>query len=216
MEEYQGAKFKTELNKKEIFSQAMDKINKLLHIDIFFSFFGVNSTKSQNPLTSILNLPDEKKEQGSMSEQASAGNISFRHKDGFIITAATADIMKLKLRDFVFIKEVDLEKKIVRASGFREPSSETMLHSAIYHKRKDVKAIFHGHNDKILENSSALDLVSTKQFAEYGTVELIDSVMEVLAKNKFLILKDHGILSLGKTIDESVIQILQINQKITE
>lgn len=216
MEIYQGTKFETELEKKEIFSQAMNKINKVLYIDWFFSFFGVNSQPSPNALSSIINFKDTKKKKDTMGEQGSAGNISFRHKDGFIITAAYADISKLKLKDFVFIKEVDIEKRIVRAIGLREPSSETMMHSAIYDKRKDVKAIFHGHNDKILRNSSTLDLVSTKEFAEYGTVKLIDSVMEVLRRNTFIILKDHGFLSLGKDIDQCVMKILQINKKIAE
>lgn len=137
----------------------------------------------------------------------SLGNLSFRAKKGsneFIISASGLKKGRgLSASDLVTVSSVDLGKKIVTACGEKEPSSESMLHYDIYKKRKGVNAVFHGHCDKILKNSEKLEVPCTTKEEPYGSVKLVKSVMKTLGKRDFLIMKNHGFISLGKTMDRA-------------
>ncbi|MBU1036460.1 class II aldolase/adducin family protein [Patescibacteria group bacterium] len=150
-------------------------------------------------------------------EGGSYGNLSFRLQDGqdqFIITGTKIGL-KNELADdcFVRIQSCDLEKGTVYAHGMREPSSESMLHFAIYHQRKDVNAIFHGHCQKILSKASKLKITETVKEEPYGTVELVQGVLDILNDKSFLIMKEHGFISLGKNIKEAGELALQMYKK---
>ena len=197
MEEYQGTKFKTILEKKEIkFSK---QIKKLI---------------SWGKILSKHNFIPHYKNEKEPERKSSGGNLSFRFQSGFVITASYSDIENLRIQDFVFVQDADLQKKTVYATGLRNPSSESMMHHAIYKARNDVNAIFHGHFNKLLQNYAQIGLVSTKKFADYGTIELVNSILEVLEQNDFMILKKHGFISLGKDIDKSGKLILEINREL--
>ncbi|MBU0630514.1 MAG: class II aldolase/adducin family protein [Candidatus Margulisbacteria bacterium] len=129
------------------------------------------------------------------------GNLSFRLKpeNRFIITSSGMKETSAA-ESFVKVDRVDLEQKIVYAAGQREPSSESMFHYLIYQKRPEVNAVFHGHCQKLLDNQARLGLVSTEWEKPYGTMELADQIMTVLGKNDFLIIKNHGFISLGKNM----------------
>ncbi len=132
----------------------------------------------------------------------SYGNLSFRQAgDGFIITASSLQ-MKKDLRGDCFVKVpfVDMGSSTVYASGIREPSSESMLHFAIYQQRKDVNAIFHGHSKEILMLGSTIYIPETKTEEPYGTKGLVDRVLEILDSNSFIIMKNHGFLSLANNM----------------
>jgi len=197
VEEYQGTKFKTILEKKEIkFSK---QIKKLI---------------SWGKILSKHNFIPHYKNEKEPERKSSGGNLSYRFRSGFIITASYSDIENLRIQDFVFVQDADLQKKTVYATGLRNPSSESMMHHAIYKARNDVNAIFHGHFNKLLQNYAQIGLVSTKKFADYGTIELVNSILEVLEQNDFMILKKHGFISLGKDIDKSGKLILEINREL--
>jgi len=152
-------------------------------------------------------------------ESGSCGNLSFRvesGKDAFIITGSRIGL-KDALPDNCFVKvsSVDLETGIVQAQGIREPSSESMLHSAIYRRRKDVNAIFHGHSQEILSCVDKLEVPGTKREEPYGSIELVQSVLEVLDNEYFLAIKKHGFISLGRTMKEAGELALQIYRKCT-
>lgn len=138
---------------------------------------------------------------------SSLGNLSFRlhkHDNSFIITASELGL-KDRLTDdsFVLVHDCDLEKGIVTAGGTRNPSSESMLHHEIYRRRKDVHAVFHGHSKRILEAAHALSIPETCREEPFGSVELVVSVMEILSDHRFILMKNHGFLSLGRTMREA-------------
>ncbi|OGC09777.1 hypothetical protein A2246_00205 [candidate division WOR-1 bacterium RIFOXYA2_FULL_37_7] len=133
------------------------------------------------------------------------GNLSFRlkdNKDEFIITASgmkepsSAD-------SFIKVSLVDLKKKEVYAHGKNPPSSESMFHFMIYKKRQDINAIFHGHCEEMLKNCNKLKLPCTEKEEPYGTIELANGILEVLDNHSFLIIKNHGFISLGKDMDSA-------------
>lgn len=178
-EKYLGPKFKTILEKKNI------PYNKKIEELIFWC----------KKFDEVVLAPHHKK--------GSYGNLSFKNDNGFIITGSGKDMSKININEFVKVKKCDLKNKKVYARGLIEPSSESFLHWLIYQKRKDVKAIFHGHNQKILEKADELNLIKTEKEKPYGTIELVKEVLKVLNKNNYIIMKNHGFISLGSSMKEA-------------
>jgi ribulose-5-phosphate 4-epimerase/fuculose-1-phosphate aldolase len=137
----------------------------------------------------------------------SYGNLSFRLKSNepsFVITAAKSGLADSVSPDrFVTVDRVNLENGIVYARGQREPSSESMVHAAIYDLRPEVEAIFHGHSDEISKNAERLGIPITSREEPYGTVELVKRVQEILGNHRFIEMRNHGFISLGKEIAEA-------------
>lgn len=190
-------KFKTVFLKNHYnFEKLYSKINELIKCCNIFE--NLSFTKS-------------KKESGKYS----SGNLSFRVKNNsFIITASSLKSKSnLKKDDFVLVKSCNLKRKLVYALGSKLPSSESMLHYAIYKKRKDVNAIFHGHfpsrefEEKLIDCAklfrNKIKIGFTKREEEFGTLELVNSVLEVLNKKNFIVMKNHGFLSLGRNMKEA-------------
>ena len=136
--------------------------------------------------------------------QGSSGNLSFRlapEKNEFIITASALPKKDtLDRNDFVVVHRVDRRSFSVEASGTKNPSSESTLHHAIYEKRPEVNAIFHGHCARILDSAARLRLFETKREEEYGTLALVDHVISTMGTQNFIVMKNHGFLSLGTTM----------------
>jgi ribulose-5-phosphate 4-epimerase/fuculose-1-phosphate aldolase len=180
---YQGIKFKIERDNKEIIRDT-----RLSNLEYWCKIFHK------------LGLAPE-------YDGGSYGNLSFRTKENnneFIITGSCIGL-KDNLTEDCFVKVVscDLENKIIHTQGNRNPSSESMLHYSIYNARKDINAIFHGHCKIITEKISQLDISETKNEVPYGTIELVNEVLAILPNNFFLQMKNHGFLSLGKTLTEA-------------
>ncbi|HNQ01313.1 MAG TPA: class II aldolase/adducin family protein [Syntrophales bacterium] len=136
----------------------------------------------------------------------SQGNLSFRIRpgeDAFIITGSQVG-WKDRLADdrFVTVHGCDMERGIVYAGGARDPSSESMLHFAVYRARRDVQAVFHGHSREILRCAPA-DIPETLETQPYGSLELARGVIDVLGNADFVILKRHGFISLGRSMEEA-------------
>jgi len=112
------------------------------------------------------------------------------------------------------VKDCDFKKKIVHAAGTREPSSESMLHYSIYRERNDVNAIFHGHSESILLIAQKLNIQQTLKEEPYGSIELVRSVLDILNQNNFIVMKNHGFLSLGKNMNEAMDRAMIIYNRI--
>jgi L-fuculose-phosphate aldolase len=140
-------------------------------------------------------------------EGGSYGNMSFRLTEGsdeFIITGSRIG-MKADLdnHSFVHVKNCDLVTKTIYASGCKEPSSETMLHWSLYKARPEVNAIFHGHSAQILKNTKNLELPTTSKEEPYGSVALVEKVLDCVDDLNFIIMKNHGFIALGRNMTET-------------
>jgi S-methyl-5-thioribose-1-phosphate isomerase len=148
----------------------------------------------------------------------SFGNLSFRIRNGennFIITGSRIGLKNSLTNDsFVEVVNCDFENKIIYANGTREPSSESMLHFAIYKARPEINAIFHGHCAELLENAGKLKIPTTFREESYGTMELVNSVLEIIDKNDMVMMKNHGFIALGKTVKETGEITLKYLEKI--
>ena len=132
------------------------------------------------------------------------GNLSFRSKEGFVITASGLK-SKENLTDkcFVYVKDYEEQSNTFYVEGKKKPSSESIMHHLIYKTCEDINAVFHGHNNVIVKNADELKLPVTKKEYESGTIELAKEVLKVLGDNKVIVLKNHGFVSLGTTMKEA-------------
>jgi len=140
-------------------------------------------------------------------EGRSLGNLSFRvvpGRPGFIITGSSLQSKgALTQSDFVEVVDCDPDLGVVFAAGARDPSSESFLHHAIYAQRQDVGAVFHGHDAEIVDNAARLGIPETAVPQPPRSLRLAREVAKILHQGDFLVMKEHGFLSLGRTMDEA-------------
>lgn len=152
-----------------------------------------------------------------LHKYGACGNLSFRITEGetpFIVTASGASFEgDIPRENFVLVQSCDLAEGTVYAEGSRRPSSESMLHFAIYDIRKDVNAVFHGHSPEILSRAQELHVVETAREEPYGSAALVQSILDVLDNELFIVIRNHGFISLGGTMKEAGDRALHIHGK---
>lgn len=136
------------------------------------------------------------------------GNISVRADGGrYLLTGRGTCLGRLSQDDIVFL---DLEGKVF---GKGQPSSEKLLHSEIYRNFPDIKAVIHTHltytngyfhvNDTLTPSTfeSRLYLGEIKCLEQFTpTVTDVKPVIEALKSNSIVVLKNHGVLAMGKNL----------------
>jgi ribulose-5-phosphate 4-epimerase/fuculose-1-phosphate aldolase len=137
---------------------------------------------------------------------ASAGNLSFRTPRGFVITATRSQLKAgLSWKDFVEVVREDWSGYELHVLGERVPSSDAFLHARIYSVRRDVGAVFHGHDDLVLEHADRLArelrIVSTPEAMLFGTREDAIETAKALGEADYIIRKGHGFVAVGRTLD---------------
>lgn len=146
------------------------------------------------------------------------GNSSFRFKEGFFITASFVNLADLKKEDFVEVLNCAASAKEITVNGKKPPSSETFLHYLIYKNRPDVNVIFHVHDEKVMNNAQRLarefKIPVTKEEKPYGTIELAQEVKKVLGKNNYVIMKNHGVIGMGKDVNKAGEVITKMREEI--
>ena len=141
-----------------------------------------------------------------------SGNISLRHKNGFLITPSGKKYSSLKVKDIVFVNlKGEFNKK-------QKPSSEWRFHQDIYISKTKAKAIVHSHST----NATALSTHNKKipsfhyivalaggsdikcaKYATYGTRELSKNILKAL-KNRFAcLIANHGQIAFGSSLSEA-------------
>jgi len=175
-EEYCGVKFRTIFNNKHILDNS--KLQDLINWCKEFNNMGFTPSAGNG----------------------SAGNLSFRTDNGFIISSSNTNFSKISIEDFTEVISVDISKREILVNGIKEPSSESFLHNEIYQRRNDINAIFHGHSEDFLKYGDKLSLPITKEEQPEGTIELMREVTKVLDNNNFILIKHHGFLSLGDSM----------------
>jgi ribulose-5-phosphate 4-epimerase/fuculose-1-phosphate aldolase len=152
---------------------------------------------------------------------ASAGNLSFRTPAGFVITP-TRSLLKseLRWRDLVEVVREDWDAWELHVLGERIPSSDAFLHARIYAVRPDVGAVFHGHDDLVLEHAVALSgelrIVATEDAMLFGTREDAIETARALGGADYIVRKGHGFVAVGRTMDLAGERALAVHRRATE
>jgi len=132
-----------------------------------------------------------------------AGNMSFRNNRGFVITAGGADKGKLNPKHFVQVLKCNMDIEKVIAEGEMQPSSETFTHYLIYRERKDISAVIHVHDMDVMKKAKQLKLTETRKVHPYGTVQLAYEIEKTIGHRRYIVVRGHGAIAMGKSIWEA-------------
>lgn len=142
----------------------------------------------------------------------SGGNLSVRCEDGFYVSATGSYLGSLTLEDFT---HMDLEGRVLEG---RKPSKEAVMHLECYKRRPDIQSIIHLHPVHsiavtCLKGSDPscgmpvytpgyalrINAIPVIPYLKPGSVELAMAVAEGIQNRDSLLLKNHGLLVVGKT-----------------
>jgi len=139
---------------------------------------------------------------------ATDGNLSCRLDDGrIVITASGTELGRLDDHDFVVLSP---EGELL--SGSKKPSSEFLMHLAVYRERPDIGACCHAHppyataaavtgnglpNGILPEIVLFVGDIPLTAYAPTGTDAVPRALMPYLADHQAFLLRNHGVLTIG-------------------
>lgn len=138
----------------------------------------------------------------------SAGNLSFRTEQGFIITGTGINLETIDKEELVEVSGIEIKsgQTLVYARGQVIPSKESLLHSEIYTLRADVNVVFHVHDPLVLEFTDKLKIPCTETEQPRGSDELVQEAGKLLGRISdisYFVLRNHGVVALGENLDET-------------
>ena len=151
------------------------------------------------------------------------GNISCRISDGeILITPSSIDKAELTPNDLITL---DLNGNVL--SGTHKPSMEYMMHLSVYNARKDIKAVIHAHphySTIFSASGREIDLnftaeacknlkhIGIAQYKMMGTIELAEEVADKIKDDNVVLMKNHGVLTVGKDLLEAFYRMEVLEQ----
>jgi L-fuculose-phosphate aldolase len=152
------------------------------------------------------------------------GHISFRLPDNpnlFFMKAHSIGLDEITMQN---ILTIDLEGNVVAGSARRH--SEVYIHSEVFKARADVNCVIHTHppysialsaTGRPLKGYSQPGALFHGSLGIYtDTINLIRShalgggVVRALGQNRAVLLKNHGVVVTGKSIDEAVVGTIML------
>lgn len=144
--------------------------------------------------------------------RGSSGNLSFREKNGFVITPSSIPNDKLNEKSCVQMKFNGNYKNKLK------PSTEWRIHRDVYLKRKDIFAIIHTHptfstaiacmNINIppfhymIAMAGGYDIKCAK-YATFGTEQLSRNIIKALEKRNACLMANHGLIVGAKDLKKA-------------
>ena len=145
--------------------------------------------------------------------QGSAGNVSVRFEDGFLITPSGMAYDKLQPRHIVL---VDLDG---HCEDELNPSSEWRMHRDIYANRDEAGAVLHAHSTFATSLSclrkdipafhymiavAGGNSIRCADYALFGTQALSDHMLAALADRRACLLGTHGMICFHDNLDKAL------------
>jgi L-fuculose-phosphate aldolase len=146
--------------------------------------------------------------------QGTAGNVSARTPEGFLITPSGLPFDQLVPEHVV---EMNLEGQV--ASDQIEPSSEWRFHRDILVNRPEVGAVLHAHSPYATALACAHreipafhymvavaggKTIPCAPYAAFGTQALSDNVLAALKNRHACLLANHGMVAVGPSLEETL------------
>ncbi len=153
-----------------------------------------------------------------------AGNISGRSDDGYIISATGTYLGELEMEDFSYCKEGEhMEGK--------KPSKEFLMHEGIYQERPEINAVLHASpfystliansnlelpSNYFVESMYYLERVTRVPFYNPGSKELANAVKDRAKEANIFLLENHGIIVCDVNLKEArtALQTLEYSAKM--
>ncbi len=153
------------------------------------------------------------------SHRGSGGNVSVRLDRGLVaLTPSSVPYRKMTRGDICL---VGLDGRPLDVKAGRKPSIEAALHTGIYRNRPEINAVVHTHQpyasvfavlnmpvpalfDEIAWTLGAqIDVIA---YAPSGSAKLAENTVAKLSNQaRAYIIQNHGILALGETLDQAVL-----------
>jgi L-fuculose-phosphate aldolase len=145
--------------------------------------------------------------------QGTAGNLSMRCEDGFLITPSSLPYDRMEAGDLV---AMDFDGTY---DGERRPSSEWRFHRDILKARSDIDVVLHCHSVyattlachhreipsfHYMTGIAGGTNIRCARYATFGTQALSDAAIEALDGRLACLLGQHGQISLGKTLESAL------------
>jgi ribulose-5-phosphate 4-epimerase/fuculose-1-phosphate aldolase len=127
--------------------------------------------------------------------EGTSGNVSARDGEHVVITPSALPYSEMTEDDLVTLA---LDGTVV--AGRREPSSERLVHLAVYSARPDARAIVHTHSPHATAWSflgERLSEVEVSEFAPSGSPEIASAAVAALGDRDAVLLGRHGVLALA-------------------
>lgn len=148
-----------------------------------------------------------------------SGNISMKFKkDEFERVAVTPSGLSLKSLVENDIVIVDMDGNLVYNSN-KKPTSEMLMHLNIYKERNDISSVVHTHSPIATGFAFAEEKINRLEgfgpieekfipFVDYyppGSIELAEAVSIELKNQDIVVLKKHGVVAIGKNLEEATL-----------
>jgi L-fuculose-phosphate aldolase len=152
-----------------------------------------------------------------------AGNVSVRVDEDRVLITPSGVVKSAMLPEDILL--VTMDGRVLE--GGRKPTVEMPLHLTIYKSYKHVKAVIHAHSiytsvlavarlplppiteEMILYTGGE---VRVAEFAPFGTIELAQSVVKALEGRSAAILANHGVVTVGRDLDEALETLLVVER----
>lgn len=145
----------------------------------------------------------------------SSGNVSAREGELIVITPSGLPYPGMTEADLVSLAP---DGRVI--GGGREPSSERLVHLALYAARRDAGAVVHSHSvhatawsflgEPLDTGTEEIDdacggALRSAAFAPTGSPELADLAVEAIAGRRAALLARHGVVALGPTLTDALL-----------
>jgi len=153
----------------------------------------------------------------------SGGNISARYQDVILLKARNVNMAQATVNDYIAF---DLKKGAFLDNPCL-PSSEYRMHILCYRQRPDICAVIHVHpvfcvilssKVKSLKSQEYEYLVNTGgstmviPYLQPGSLQLARAVSKVIKQDNAVILKQHGLVCVGRTLEEAYVRCQAIER----
>jgi L-fuculose-phosphate aldolase len=152
-----------------------------------------------------------------------SGNFSILDKTTGLAVISPSGLERKSLRP-EDIPVIALDGSIVETAGGGKPSTEYPLHIRAYQTRSDISSVVHTHSPYAtafaIKGKEIKPVVfealfygvdtAVAEYARPGTRALAESVVAPLAKADVCLLKNHGVLVVGNTIEETLLKALYV------
>lgn len=140
------------------------------------------------------------------------GNLSMRDGEDMYISPSGFDLKEIEPHQWVKVNITTGE-----VAGDLRPSSEVLMHLECFRKSEEIQAVLHAHPTYSVGVSSAGKdipalfpdfpaMVKSVGYIDYvipTTNLLAEKVAELVGKHDVMIMRNHGVLTLGKTMKEA-------------
>ncbi len=131
------------------------------------------------------------------------GNLSVRVTGGILVTSTKSSLGDINPDEVVFVFGSEEDK--IFYVGQKKPSSETVTHWEIYKINPSVNAVVHVNTGPKDDG----DTVTSEKEILYGTKELGEDTGRLLSRHDVVMMKNHGMVSVGKTLDDAAEKMIK-------